>query len=616
MCGIAGFYTKNKSFSEDELGLMLQKIAHRGPDAEGSYFNKVVALGHKRLSIIDLSENANQPMFSHSGDTVIIFNGEIYNFQEISLELGIKPKTSSDTEVILEAFEKWGPDFVNKLNGMFAMAIYKISENKLFLFRDRIGIKPLFYFYDGKQFAFASELKALTPLKYIAEHLEISQDAVGTFLHLGYIPAPQTIYKNTYKFPQGAYAIYDGEKLEVKQYWNINEKITAKKQSNFQEAKVQLSDLLQQSVKYRLISDVPYGTFLSGGVDSSLVSALAQKVSNHQLKTFSIGFADSKFNESKYAQKVAQHLDTDHHAFTLTEKEAIDLVPDIFNYYDEPYADASAIPTMLVSNMARQHVTMTLSGDGGDELFHGYGMYSWAQRLSNPMLRLLKNPTKQALQLMGNRYKRISHLFNWSDYRNIKSHTFSQEQYFFTEKELALLLKDKVYSMGLNEWPEVNRKLTSKENQALFDLMYYLPDDLLTKVDRASMKYSLESRVPLLDHNIVEFALNLDPSLKVQNGTAKYLLKEVLYDFVPRELFDRPKWGFGIPLNKWLKTDLKYLIDTYLSESQVKKAGFVCEKTTSKLVHEYLTTKNEYLYNRVWVLICLHKWYFDVFKKI
>jgi len=616
MCGIAGFFSNSNTFAANELSIMLQKISHRGPDADGTYFNKGVALGHKRLSIIDLSQEANQPMISHSGKSIIIYNGEIYNFKEIAAELEIKTKTASDTEIILEAFEKWGPAFVNKLNGMFAMAIYQPAQNKLYFFRDRMGIKPLFYYLDGKNLAFSSELKALTHLKIVAENIAINQEAVGTFLHLGYIPAPQTIYKKINKFPQGHYAIFDGMKFEIKAYWKINEQIKPTINSNFDDAKSQLHELLYQSVKYRLIADVPYGTFLSGGVDSSLVSALAQKVSNHQLKTFSIGFAESKFNESTYAQQVARHLDTEHHAYTLTEKEAIELVPDIFNYYDEPYADASAIPTMLVSKMARQHVTMTLSGDGGDELFHGYGMYAWANRLNNPVLRLLKFPAKHTLKLMGNRYKRVSHLFNWHNYDHIKSHIFSQEQYFYSEIELLQLLNITPLSSGIDEKPKVARLLTPKENQALFDLMYYLPDDLLTKVDRASMKYSLESRVPLLDHNLVEFALNLDPKLKVNKGTTKYLLKEVLYDYVPREIFDRPKWGFGIPLNKWLKTELNYLITHYLSESQIKKAGFVNEKMVAKLVYEYLNSNNEYLFNRIWVLICLHKWYFDVFLKI
>jgi asparagine synthase (glutamine-hydrolysing) len=590
MCGIVGYFSAKNIFKVHELPVMLQSIAHRGPDAEGTYFKEHVALGHKRLSIIDLSEEANQPMLSHSGNSVVVFNGEIYNFKEIAQELGITPKTSSDTEIIIEAFEKWGPGFVNKLNGMFAMAIYKLDEGKLYLFRDRIGIKPLFYYLNDGQLAFSSELKTFTKLDYIAKNIEIDPASVKLFLHLGYIPKPHTIYKHIFKFPQGSYAVFDGKALNIKPYWEINKKIKSSTIDNFDDAKTELQLLLHQSVKYRLIADVPYGTFLSGGVDSSLVSAIAQKVTNHQLKTFSIGFAESKFNESTYAKQVAQHLETDHHSFTLTEKEAIELVPDIFKYYDEPYADASAIPTMLVSKMAREHVTMTLSGDGGDELFHGYGMYNWAERLNNPILRMMKYPAKQALSLMGSKYKRASHLFDWKDYNKVKSHIFSQEQYYFSEKELDLLLKQSKKLIRLEEWPKTERDLLAREKQALFDLMYYLPDDLLTKVDRASMKYSLETRVPLLDHKVVEFALNLHPKLKVQNGVAKHLLKEVLYDYVPKEIFDRPKWGFGIPLNKWLKTDLRYLIDEYLSESQVIKAGFVNEQLVSQLLHEYLTT--------------------------
>lgn len=616
MCGIAGFFTNHNKFHKDEIHAMLNAISHRGPDADGIYSDGSVTLGHKRLSIIDLSEQANQPMYSHSGNSVIIFNGEIYNFKEIANELGIKARTSSDTEIIIEAFEKWGPDFVKKLNGMFAIAIYKINEQTLYLFRDRIGIKPLFYYLNNGVLAFASELKALTKLKTISQNIEIESGSVHTFLHLGYIPKPNTIYNHIYKFPQGSYAVFKHGTLKIENYWNLKDKISNETITDFQEAKAVLNEKLHQSVRYRLIADVPYGTFLSGGVDSSLVSALAQKITNHQLKTFSIGFEDSKFNESQYSQKVAQHLETDHHAFTLTEKEAIELVPDIFNYYDEPYADASAIPTMLVSKMARQHVTMTLSGDGGDELFHGYGMYNWAHRLNNPLVRMLKYPAKTGLKMLGNKYKRVSHLFDWDNFDHIKSHIFSQEQYFFSQNDLKNLIKKKASKPDINENFAFGRKLSAAEAQAFFDLNYYLPDDLLTKVDRASMKYSLESRVPLLDHNVVEFALNVNPKLKVNKGVAKYLLKEVLYDYVPKEIFDRPKWGFGIPINKWLKGELKYLIDEYLSENRIKEAGFVNEHAVSKLTNKYLTSSNEYLYNRVWVLICLHKWYFDVFKKL
>ncbi|MBI9067551.1 MAG: asparagine synthase (glutamine-hydrolyzing) [Salinivirgaceae bacterium] len=616
MCGIAGFFSSNNYFFNEELSSMINSLSHRGPDAAGTYFHENLALGHRRLSIIDLSDMANQPMTSHSSNTVIVFNGEIYNYREIAKELNFNAKTTSDTEVILEAFEKWGPDFVNRLNGMFAIAIYKISENKLYLFRDRIGIKPLFYYLVDGQLAFASELKAITKLFHFKQNKHINQSAINKFLHLGYIPAPETIYSKVYKFPQGNYAVFDGAELNFTEYWNSSKQIKANCQSNFSEAKAELNYLIEDSVKYRLIADVPYGTFLSGGVDSSLVTAMAQKITNHQLKTFSIGFEDSKYNESAYARKVSKHLETDHHEYILSEKEALNLVDDIWNYYDEPYADSSALPTMLVSKMAKEQVTMTLSGDGGDELFFGYGMYQWAKRLNNPLVWNSRFLSKQVLNQLNPKYQRVSHLFDIKSKKHLNIHIFSQEQYFFSQKELKNISLNSENYFELFKLNNEIRNLSASEKQALFDLNYYLPDDLLTKVDRASMKYSLESRVPLLDHRIVEFALNLDPNLKVKNGVSKFLLKEVLYDYVPKEIFDRPKWGFASPINKWLKTDLKYLIDDYLNESMLIEAGFVEPKITKRLIDEYLTSDKEYLYNRVWVLICLHRWYFDIYMNI
>ena len=616
MCGIAGFYTEKNVFHADELLAMTNSLKHRGPDAEGYFFEDKIALGHRRLSIIDLSEEANQPMYSHSNNCVIVFNGEIYNFREIAKELNIKPKTSSDTEILLEAFVKWGPKFVSKLNGMFSIAIFHKLTKQLFLFRDRIGIKPLFYYCVNHELAFASELKSLLNLDYLKCSKQVNTKAVGSFLNIGYIPEPATIYKNIFKLPKGSYAVFDGDSLKITEYWKLTKKIENAVVVDEIEAKKELSELIKSSVKYRLIADVPYGTFLSGGIDSSLVSAVAQETTNHQLKTFSIGFDDVKFNETGFAKQVAQHIESDHHEFILTEQDAQKLVPDIFSFYDEPFADASAIPTMLVSKMARQHVTMTLSGDGGDELFHGYGMYNWAKRLNNPLYKVNKKAIKAVLKQGSSRYKRISHMFNYSKNESIKTHIFSQEQYFFSQKELKKLLHPEYKEqLILNDnYSDLLRPLTRAEEQALFDLNYYLPDDLLVKVDRASMKYSLETRVPLLDHRIVEFAINLDPELKVNNGTAKYLLKQVLYDYVPQQIFDRPKWGFSIPLAKWLKTDLNYLIHDYLSEKLIKDAGFVNYHMTQRLIHDFIYGSDEYLYNRIWALICLHKWYADIFK--
>ncbi len=613
MCGISGFFSPTKRFSEGDLHSMTNVISHRGPDAAGFYLNeeKTCGLGHRRLSIIDLSTAANQPMVSHSERYVMVFNGEVYNFQEIAKQLNISARTTSDTEIILEAFEKKGAEFVNLLNGMFAIAIYDKQKEQLYLFRDRLGVKPLYYFYAENTFAFGSEIKALLAIDFVAQNSALNKRVVPTFLYAGYIPERETIYQSIYKLPAGSFALVDKHGFEVVHYWKPEDKITTTVVTDFDSAKKELKELLTSSVRYRMISDVPFGTFLSGGIDSSAVTAIAQSLSAQPVKTFSIGFKEAKFDESEYARKVSKHLGTEHHEFIVTENDALGLIDKMMTVYDEPYADSSGIPTMLVSKLARQHVTMTLSGDGGDELFMGYGAYTWAKRLDNPFVKNLRKTISLTLAQMGSRYKRGAEVFNYRTEAHKKSHIFSQEQYFFSEKELDGLLKnDFKHEVLFKEEFETKRKLSAAEEQALFDIKYYLKDDLLTKVDIASMQFSLEARTPFLDYRVVEFALNLSEDLKMKNGVAKYLLKEVLYDFVPRELFERPKWGFSIPLAKWLKTDLHYLIEKYLSEEVVKQCGAVKFEKVKTLVARF--EKGEvYLFNRIWVLILLHRWLFN-----
>ena len=607
MCGLAGMYSPN-GVTRETLKKMTDAIAHRGPDAEGYFIDGSFGLAHRRLSIIDLSTAANQPMQSNCGRYQMVFNGEVYNYREIAKELSVSLKTTGDSEVILEAFAKWGPQMVNKLNGMFTIAIFDTLEKKLFLFRDRLGIKPLFIYRHNGIIAFASELKAIVALKKELK-LSVNRTAIPYFLHLGYIPQPLSIYNEIEKFPSGSWAVTDGKSFETERYWNPKEKISSTIISDEKEAKQQLKELLQASVSRRLVSDVPFGTFLSGGIDSSLVTALAQNSTSDKLKTFSIGFDDAKHDESHFARQVSEHLGTEHHEYRITEKDALELVTDILPQYDEPYADSSAIPTMLVSKMARQEVTMTLSGDGGDELFHGYGMYNWAERLAHPAVIGLRWPISKILSLGEDRYKRISKVFDYSNSDNLQSHIFSQEQYMFSVSELKNVLIDPVPALSLlDQNTPLDRKLTAAEKQALFDIEFYLKDDLLTKVDRASMRYSLETRVPLLDHTIVEFALNLNPNLKTKDGVQKHLLKQVLYDFVPKELFDRPKWGFSIPLDKWLKNDLSFLLEEFLSEKKVTEIGLVKWEEVAHLKRKFAAGQH-HLYNRIWLLILLHQWF-------
>lgn len=614
MCGIAGFYSADGTADRQQLEAMVNSLTHRGPDACGYYEGANVRMGHRRLSIIDLSASANQPMYSHSGRYVAVFNGEIYNYREVASSLGISMRTSSDTEVVVEAFEKVGPQFVEHLNGMFAIAICDIATQKIYLFRDRMGVKPLFYYVGNGIFAFASELKSIEQLADFQKNKSINKTSVGQFLQLGYVPAPNTIYNNVYKFPQGHYAVFDGKNLSISQYWSLSSIITEDALTSEQQALDKLQDLIESSVRYRLISDVTYGTLLSGGIDSSLVTAVAQRVCGERLNTFSIGFKDSKHDESQYSEQVARQLNTSHYHLVMTEQDAMDRVADLFYYYDEPYADSSALPTMLVSQLASANVKMVLTGDGGDELFLGYGMYDWANRLANPLLKSVRKPIYYASQMADSRYQRIGKMFDWRNGDSLPVHIFSQEQYLFTESETERYVRSSA-DCGLSFDDALPRKVTSAERQSLFDLHYYLPDDLLVKVDRASMRYSLESRVPLLDYRIVEFAVNLDCRLRKNGSVSKYILKQVLYKYLPKEFFERPKWGFSVPLCKWLRADLRYLSDQYLNRQVVESAGLVDYVEVEALLNRFYNIKIDYLYNRVWALICLHQWWVNRFSK-
>ncbi len=613
MCGITGFLSKQQT--QEDLTKMTDCIVHRGPNAGGYFFddNHGIGLGHRRLSILDLSESANQPLYSTCGRFVIIYNGEVYNFKEIQSDIlkekNITFKTTSDTEVILEAFALWGLSFVSKLNGMFAISIWDKETQELFIFRDRIGIKPIFYHLSDSEFIFSSELKSL---KTLSKKFTINKEAIASFLHLGYIPVPQTIYHDIHKFPSGSFAkvtLVDGKiNLDIQKYWKLEDKIQKKVIQDEKQAFTALNGLIENSVQSRMVSDVPFGTFLSGGIDSSLVTATASQFVEKPLNTFSIGFEESKHDESKYAKEIAKRLKTNHHEFILSEKKALPLFESILESYDEPYADSSAIPTMLVSSLARQEVTMILTGDGGDELFHGYGMYDWAERLKKPLINTFKNTIGWGLQTFGDqRMKRAGQVFSQSKHENIHNHIFSQEQYLFSNKELSTLLKQPIKPFNYLENKELSRKLSSAESQALFDLNYYLQDDLLVKVDRASMKYNLECRVPLLDHNIIEFALNLHPHLKKQGDIRKYLLQEVLFSKLPKSLFERPKQGFSIPLGKWLKNELAYLLTDYLNPTVIEQFDILNNQEVQKLITRFKKGE-DYLYNRIWVMILLHKW--------
>jgi len=606
MCGIAGF--KSPLLDRDVLQRMTDVITHRGPDAEGHFVDPDhhIGLGHRRLSILDLSTSANQPFYSHDQRFVMVYNGEVYNFQEIRSKYGIETKTTSDTEVIIEGYALVGNEIFKELNGMFALAIWDTLSNELIMARDRVGIKPLYIALDDKGLLFGSEIKSIL----CSKKFPVNRSVLSHFLHFGYFPQQESLFEGIEKFPAGHFGVYKDGKLKSTPFWIPDDQIQAEKNkfSGLDQAKERLSDLIESSVKLRMISDVPLGTFLSGGIDSSIVTAFAQKVSSKPVKTFSIGFKEAKFNELKYASAVAKHLGTDHHEYILSENQAVELVDRVLDIYDEPFADSSSIPTYMVSEVTRKKVTVALSGDGGDELFMGYGTHKWAQRLNHPVATAFRKPIAWMLSKGNNRSKRVAHLFKWKKARRIKSHIFSQEQYYFSDDELKTLLNSEFYSnISIDENDPVNANLSAREAQAFFDLKNYLKDDLLVKVDRASMYHSLEVRVPLLDHRIVEFCLNLPENLKVKGSNTKYLLKEVLYDHVPSHIFNRPKWGFGMPLHIWLKKDLKFLIDTHLSHESVENAQLVNWEYVEHLKSRFFAGE-DYLNNRIWVLLILHKW--------
>jgi len=634
MCGIVGF--ASQKLERNTLMQMASTLTHRGPDAAGHFFDDQAAVGlaHRRLSILDTSDAANQPFTSGCGRYVMVYNGELYNFHEIRKQVqafgrmrvkarqenpyvtsGPDPgelhfRTTGDTEAIVEAFAHWGVSMAERLNGMFALAIYDRQEKRIFLFRDRLGIKPLYYYQYGGELVFASELKAFKGLPFTRGEQAINRSAITNFLYLGYVPGRQTIYRKVYKFPAGHYGIWQDGELKITPYWKPEAQVEETCFGQEKEAKNRLHHLLSQSVQRRLVSDVPVGTFLSGGVDSSVVTALAAKHHSGSIKTFSIGFKDGKYDESVYAQKVAEHLKTDHHAYQVTETDALEKIQQLLETYDQPFADSSAVPTMLVSELARKHVTVALSGDGGDELFMGYGMYNWAKRLQNPLLHLGRPMLAFLLQNHpSNRFKRAATLFSWKDKERMKSHIFSQEQYLFSQREIeAMAAEGWKRPLKVREKLRVkSRKLSAAEEQALFDLKNYLKDDLLVKVDMASMRSGLEVRVPMLDHRLVHFALNLDESLKVKGKVTKYLLKQVLYEHVPEKYFERPKWGFSVPLGTWLRTSLAHLVEEYLSPEAVAEVGIVSPEAVAQLLENFYKG-GDYLYNRVWLLLLLHKW--------
>ena len=601
MCGIAGYIGKTENPS-DCLIKMAQAINHRGPDNSGIWTDEEeVGFAHTRLSILDLSTAGHQPMHSVSGNYVLIFNGEIYNHKYLRSELeSISSRNwlgHSDTETLLASIEEWGiENALVKAKGMFAVALWdKISKN-LYLACDRIGEKPLYYGWVNDQFVFASELKSMK--QFPEFNNQIDRNSLALFLRFNSIPAPYSIYENIYKLePSQIVEINAGsKKIKKHSFWSIEKAYKKGAMNKFsgtsKEAVNQLEGVLSDAVSSQMQSDVPLGAFLSGGVDSSTVAALMQSFSNSKVNTFTIGFNSKEFDEAKHAALVAKHLGTDHYEKYVTDNDALNVIPNLPNIYDEPFADSSQIPTFLVSEFAKQKVTVALSGDAGDELFGGYNRYIFSEKTLNTIIKapsiIKKLAAKTIFSISEEKWTSLLGGYLNYSFANIgnKIHKTADIMSSKSIRDLHLKLVSQIYnpSEWLKDSCEYKSKLNddivrfeelnSIESMMAYDLISYLPTDILTKVDRAAMSVSLETRIPFLDLDVIEFSASLPIEFKIRNGVSKWALREVLYRHVPKELIERPKMGFGVPLAEWLRGPLKDWAESLLDEKRLHQEGF------------------------------------------
>jgi len=629
MCGITGYIDFNNQSSEEVLKDMTNTLQHRGPDGEGQefIFNDYcqIGLGHRRLSIIDLSENGRQPMTF--GGLTISFNGEIYNYNEVNSELeklGHSFQTSSDTEMILHAYAEWGNNCLQKFIGMFAFVIYDSNKQELFCARDRTGVKPFFYYWKDDLLLFASELKAFHQHPNFQK--EINLDAVAAFMQYGNVPTPHCIFNDCLKLKPGHYLVFDLQKKSITSncYWNVYDSYNKPKAIlSLEDAKLKTESILQSAFEYRMVSDVPVGVFLSGGYDSACVTALLQKDRTEKLKTYTIGVPDIGLNEAPYAKDVANHLGTDHHEFTCTQKEAIELIDDLPYFYDEPFADSSAIPTTLVSKMARKEVTVALSADGGDEIFAGYNRYDYLTRYGNKLNKIPGFARKSISGLMNvipsknipvlrnkynfhNRYEKLKGILKDPSPEKIML-SLSQQ---YTNDQIKEIVKATPLEL---QTAYINEELSEETYSPLaymmaIDYQTYLVDDIMQKVDRATMSVSLEGREPFLDHRIIEWAATLPDSYKYNNGSKKYILKEIVHQYIPETMMDRPKMGFAIPIAEWLVNELKERVDSYINEETIREQGIFNWKNIAKLKSDFYNGKKEYDY-KLWYLLMFQMWY-------
>ena len=627
MCGIAGFIDFSRSSSPEILERMTGAIAHRGPDDSGSeirYFgDATVGLGFRRLSVIDLSSAGHQPMINEQNGDILVFNGEVYNFAEIRQELieaGHKFKSKTDTEVVLRAFQAWGTSCVDKFIGMFAIVIYNPAGNRVVCIRDRAGVKPFYYYWDGQLFLFASELKAFH--QHPSFKKQINFDALALFFHHGYIPAPYCIFNHTNKLSPGNILQFNlrSKDISVTPYWSILDAFNKPKlKLTFEEATDELEKLLSSAFSYRMISDVPVGVFLSGGYDSSVVTAMIQQNQSQKLKTFTIGFENQMFDESRFAKGVAEYLGTDHTQYLCSEKEATDIIHELPDVYDEPLADGGAIPNILVCKMAARDVKVVLSADGGDEVFAGYTKYFEARRQIDRYRKLPDVAKRMGSKAIGflNLFRerplyKFDRLSRIQSYLNAKDgammlHRLNQT---FTEHEIMTFMKMKTSHL-YNHF--MNGHLLNKNNEEIdrviaIDYQTYLVDDILQKVDRATSSVSLEGREPLLDHRVAEFAAQLPADFKMRNGTGKAILRNVVHRHIPKDLVDRPKQGFGLPISTWGLKELKPVFEEYFDEAFLKKQKIFSVRKVRSL-YEYYMAGNEECFDRIWEIFVFQQWY-------
>lgn len=623
MCGIAGFIDFNQKLGQADIVSMSDTLEHRGPDSSGYVLenrpNATIGLGHRRLSIIDLSASGHQP--KTKAHLTIVYNGEVYNYQEIKKELeslGHQFESNSDTEVILSAFIEWDTEAVHKFNGMFAFVIYDSQRDRILVYRDRTGVKPVYYYFKNNLFLFASELKAFHSIP--AFEKELDMEALGLFFQYGYVPTPHCIFKHCKKLEGGHFLHLDIKSmyLEKRKYWSVYDFIKPQEKILDEVSILEdLEGLMKRAFEYRMVADVPVGVFLSGGYDSSLVTAMLQKSRTQKLKTFTIGFEREKYNEAPHAAKVAEYLGTDHTEYICTEIETKEIIEKLPFIYDEPFGDSSAIPTYLVSKITSQSVKVALSADGGDELFVGYNRYRNAIKVAQN----LKTKPKRLLQLAGKASE-----YAWNVGHSLIKDPLTAQKIYKLSKILQQPSPYKVsyYQTLAMVQPELkklfrNQSFAAKHNGKTtngnlntilaYEYERYLQDDIMVKVDRAGMACSLEGREPLLDYQLTEYVMGLPFNVKCPNGQLKYLLKKITHKYLPEDLMNRPKQGFGIPILSWLQNDMRFLIDQFLDLDFIDRQGIFNPDFIKHKKQLFQASKHPGQHNFIWLMLIFQLWY-------